>query len=384
MKLKLAKAAQCIAMVITHGLVLGQGSAPPSAQVILPDAFTSNYTMPQLPDVRVPQPPIPQLSHPDSGVLGLSRTSVTPHFAAAPVGRGSSVLDSFTSSSTSPLGYFPPMTNADRELEAMLADPAGNIDLALASYLIASELPAYGGMSREEFQAAVDRATMSVASMLQRASSDARLRMRRSNPTNKVFDFCDAVRLLGVDYNDQFKSTTITPQQTAALYRDERNIFLPGLLATKRGSCVSMPMLYLCVGRRLDLPVHLVNIGKHSFIRWDEPGLRLSIETTIVSKAAITDKEDIFLETEGLTRADTVGTDWLRNLSDREIVGWLLHSRGGCYYARGRDFYDLAYRDCHRAATLAPENKFIKAQLAVLEKELAPLLPTTSHSEGAK
>ena len=108
-----------------------------------------------------------------------------------------------------------------------------------------------------------------------------------------------------------------------------------------------------------------------------------NIETTIVSKSAITDKEDIFLETEGLALAEIAGTDWLRNLTNREIIGCLYHARGGCYYVKGPEFFDRAYRDCRRAAALAPENRFVKAQLALLENTIAANFKT-EMIEGAR
>lgn len=337
------------------------------------------------PAVHLPYANLPTAQVPESGLEGRMHSSKAPLKASIvdqPPFQRPSVLDTFTTVSASSLGSFPPTTKAERELEQILAGPDSAIDIATVSYLIASDLPEFNDLSRLQFDDAMNRATEHVAKVLRQIDSNPRMTARRNSPHNKVFDFCNAVLTLGMDYNENFKATDITPQQSAALYRDASNIFLPGLLASKKGSCVSMPMLYLCIGRRLGLPVHLVSVGKHSFVRWEEPGLQLNIETTIVGKPAITDTEEIFLQTEGMTKADVAGTDWLRNLTNREIVGTLLHARGGCYYVLGPAYRDLSYRDCARAAKLAPDNLFVRLQHELLKKQLAGALEARNITGG--
>ena len=223
------------------------------------------------PDISIPRPMIPKVERhelitPFPQALGESvRLVREPAREERP-----STLDAFTSCATSPLGCFAAVSEADCEIEAMLSGPDEEVDLALASFLIASELPRFRNISRDQFHFAMERAASQVAEVIRCAASDPRIAARRPNPVIKVFEFCDAVRTLGMDYNDAFKFSENTPQQVAALYRDERNIFLPALLATRKGSCVSIPMLYLCIGRKLGYPVYMVNIGKHSFIRWQD------------------------------------------------------------------------------------------------------------------
>lgn len=70
-------------------------------------------------------------------------------------------------------------------------------------------------------------------------------------------------------------------QKQAPDFSDSKALFLSGLLgAERRGTCVSMPVLYVAVGRRLGYPLKLVTARGHLFARWDGAGERLNLEAT--------------------------------------------------------------------------------------------------------
>ncbi len=51
---------------------------------------------------------------------------------------------------------------------------------------------------------------------------------------------------------------------------DSRTLFIRGLLDGRGGTCVTMPVLYVAVGRQLDYPLYLVQAREHFFVRWEE------------------------------------------------------------------------------------------------------------------
>ena len=54
-------------------------------------------------------------------------------------------------------------------------------------------------------------------------------------------------------------------------YRDAHSIFLFGLLTgLRQGTCTSLPVLTVAVGRRLGYPLKLVKSAGHLFVRWDD------------------------------------------------------------------------------------------------------------------
>ena len=50
---------------------------------------------------------------------------------------------------------------------------------------------------------------------------------------------------------------------------DSRNLFIHGPLSGHGYNCVTMPVLYAAVGRRLGYPIELVLAKEHTFCRWD-------------------------------------------------------------------------------------------------------------------
>lgn len=57
-------------------------------------------------------------------------------------------------------------------------------------------------------------------------------------------------------------------------------LFLHGLLETKRGYCMNLSLLYLILGQRLELPLYGVPLPNHFFVRYQSPKYRINIEST--------------------------------------------------------------------------------------------------------
>ena len=77
-------------------------------------------------------------------------------------------------------------------------------------------------------------------------------------------------------------------------FRDSSDLFIHGMFGNGAGgTCVSMPVLYVAVGRRLGYPLFLVNAKQHIFCRWQSPSESLNIEAT--SRGLITRKDDFYM-----------------------------------------------------------------------------------------
>src|SRR5260370_30438785 len=48
--------------------------------------------------------------------------------------------------------------------------------------------------------------------------------------------------------------------------------FIHGALLGDGGTCASLPVVYVAVGRRLGYPLRLVSAKQHFFVRWEGPG----------------------------------------------------------------------------------------------------------------
>ena len=249
------------------------------------------------------------------------------------------------------LGEFPQITEAELQLENILHNEDGQIDLALANWLIAADVPQFQDMTHDDYFKQLDAMTEQVRRDIEMMGPVVRSRGGDPDtPHAQCSIFCGAMIR---------QRENLTPEESSALYRDANNIFLAGLLRTRRGSCVSMPLIYLVIGRRLGYPVHLVAVGKHYFIRWEEPGYRMNIETTIVGEVAMTPDDSVHLKIEGMTRDQIRGSE-MRNLTPREVVGHLFFAREGYWSAQGPQFGKERRHDLSRALHLAPDDPAIQ------------------------
>lgn len=76
----------------------------------------------------------------------------------------------------------------------------------------------------------------------------------------------------GYAYTDQVDENNIP--------LDPAEIFLHGLLDTKRGYCMTLSLLYLIIGENLGLPLHGIALPNHFFVRYEAKNSHINIETT--------------------------------------------------------------------------------------------------------
>ncbi len=86
----------------------------------------------------------------------------------------------------------------------------------------------------------------------------------------------------GVGYNmDLVNSGILYDFTTTKFNASSKDVFVHGLLSDKRaGSCASMPVLVVAIGRRLGYPLKLVGSKGHLFARWDSSTERFNIEAS--------------------------------------------------------------------------------------------------------
>ena len=154
-------------------------------------------------------------------------------------------------------------------------------------------------------------------------------------------------RNIGVEYNQECMAGP--PDCT-----DSRNLFLHGLLETRRGTCLSMPVLYVVIARRLGYPVFLVGAKQHLFARWGSPGgERFNIECTTRGLVCHPD-EHYHRWPVPLTQRDLDRGYYLHSMSPAEELACFLAARGHCL----RDNLRLAeaVEAFAEAGTLAPRD----------------------------
>ncbi len=134
------------------------------------------------------------------------------------------------------------------------------------------------------------------------------------------------VTVLQQDYGVHYNGARVKDVDFA---RSE-DLFIHGMIGNKNGgTCVSMPVLYTAVARRLGYPVFLVNAKEHVFCRWDGHGERVNVEGTNQGMNSFDDKH--YLSWPHPTSHDEVVRGiYLKSLNMSESFSLFLASRGHC------------------------------------------------------
>lgn len=141
----------------------------------------------------------------------------------------------------------------------------------------------------------------------------------------------------GVRYNpERMASPTAAPPADDRFFADSRDVLLHGLVGERRmGTCSSMPMLYVALGRRLGYPLKLVATKAHLFIRWDSPTDRFDLEAT---GKGMNRYDDNHFKSWPLpvTEEEISANGYLKSLSPAEELSVFLSIRAQCLLENGR------------------------------------------------
>ena len=266
--------------------------------------------------------------------------------------------------------------SSPRLLEDLLAlSPAelDRVDIALMNLLCAEGLPGAEQLNVDECLATLDQWARHVKSETER-----NFHQFRENPAN--FENSEGYfRMLmiavvmyedfGVRYNPQLISTPGEGGGDTRFFADSRDILIHGLLGPQhRGTCSSMPVLYLALGRRLGYPLKLVTTREHLFLRWEDAADRFDLEATGKGMNRYTD-EHFRQWPFPITDAEINENGYLKSLTPAQELSVFLSIRGACLMENRRlpeavASFDASYR-------LAPEWKDNQVLLAVARQRLS-------------
>lgn len=209
-----------------------------------------------------------------------------------------------------------PSTDADLvQVRALLALPEEKVDLTRAKLtidkMIDPTVDTTAAVAQLDAMAAQVKATLP-----KNASSRARVEALRSflyaeGPGKRPFQY---------DLRDP-------------IGRNIQNKLLTTYLATRRGNCISMPILFILLGQRLGIDVTAATAPEHVFVKYrDETGTWFNLETT--SGAGIT--SDAWIQKNmPMTPQALANGLYMRPLSKRETLGVMLGTLMEWYRERG-------------------------------------------------
>ncbi len=126
--------------------------------------------------------------------------------------------------------------------------------------------------------------------------------------------------------------------------------FLPSVLDSRRGVCLGVSILYLCLAQRLDLALEMITPPGHIYVRYNDGKKIINIETTA---------RGINLECEVYL---SVGTRSLQQRNIKEVIG-LAHFNEASVHWQKED-YNAAIGCYQKAQKFVPNDKLIKELLA--------------------
>ncbi len=109
--------------------------------------------------------------------------------------------------------------------------------------------------------------------------------------------------------------------------------FLPSVLDSRRGVCLGVSILYLCLSQRLSLPLEMITPPGHIYVRYHEEGRIINIETTA---------RGIHIDCDEYLSVDTKA---LQQRTIKEVIGFVHFNHASVYWQNG-EFQNalVAYR----------------------------------------
>ena len=227
------------------------------------------------------------------------------------------------------------------------------VDIARMNLLCAEALPGAENLNVDESLAKLDIWAQHIKSEIDRNfhhySEDPAY---FSNSTN-FYKMAMMAVVLYEDYNIRYNPKWIaapgTEQADDHFFADSRDILIHGLVGDNRiGTCSSMPVLYIALGRRLGYPLKLAKAKGHLFMRWDTSAEKFDMDATGKGLNKY-DDEEYKQWPFPLTAADIQEEDYLKSLSPREELSVFLSIRGACQNDNGQlgdalASFSLAYK----------------------------------------
>ena len=166
----------------------------------------------------------------------------------------------------------------------------------------------------------------------------------------------------GVRYDPQKRVDPASARMDDGFFADPRDVFIHGLLGPeRRGTCSSLPVLYVAIGRELGYPLKLVTTKGHLFVRWEDGKERFNVEAAGHGLNRFSDDYYRHWPFE-ITPAEEAAEGYLKSLTPPEELAVFLSIRAMCLRDSGR--FKEASEAFAVAARLAPSCRTYKVMQA--------------------
>lgn len=209
--------------------------------------------------------------------------------------------------------------DTEKEIDKLLSLPEKDIDIGIAALTIATGI--YPELDIKAYSEKID-AMVTAARLVAKGSTDPDYRIRALN----TFLY----KYMGIKYD--LSDTNAEKLQ---------NRYLNGILDTKMGSCITMPILYIAIAQRLGYPIYPVSVPWHYFLRYVDPKLKQQNIETTGGGGYVPDEE--YTEVLQIPKMGIKSGAYLRTMTYREFIADLVAENAADYGMRGNHLKAIHY-----------------------------------------
>ena len=259
----------------------------------------------------------------------------------------------------------------------MPADRLANVDIALMNLRCAEGLPGSEGLNIPASLKLLDDYAKHVQRETERHLYRFHQKPEEFQNSEAYFRLMMLAVVLQEDMRMRYNPKRIEPlsafQPDETFCADAKDVFINGLTGPPMmGTCASLPVLYVAIGRRLGYPLHLATAKYHLFVRWEDQRTRLNVEATA---QGFTSYEDDYYKTWPfpVSEEDIKAEGYLKTMTPSEELACFLEMRGPCLSNAKRYGEALAaYREaCRHAPDVRAYQKTLEANQNEAERRAA-------------
>jgi formylglycine-generating enzyme required for sulfatase activity/regulator of sirC expression with transglutaminase-like and TPR domain len=147
-------------------------------------------------------------------------------------------------------------------------------------------------------------------------------------------------------------------------------LFLHGLLNTRKGYCMNLSLLYLILGQKLGLPLYGVALPNHFFVRYEKKDVQINIETT---EQGVSYPDTFYRQRFGFS-GENKKSYFMKNLDTRQTLGAYFSNVGMVYYQNQkheRAVFYLGLSTTINPASIDAQNNLANIYSELKEPQLA-------------
>jgi Transglutaminase-like superfamily len=267
-----------------------------------------------------------------------------------------------------------PISSGLEDLIRLSDEELARVDPLMMNLLVARGTPALGRLDIGPFQRLADQWAAEVARCV--AEDEPAFHRTPGAWKNDLAFFRLGVLCWYVDEVLDIHYREDQRDLQAVAYTDPRDLFLNGVMDTRRGTCGNMPALHVALGWRLGWPVSLACAGWHLLCRYDDGQRTHNIEATNNGHGGFhSHPDDYYRQQYHLPDEAIQGGSDLTALRPRQLLGLFVGLRARHWDDIGCS--EPACRDYHLARDLFPNSLLLqrKAREAHTQRARAAWYP---------